>query len=64
MDEIALNTFLTNTNCESMVMIAPPYGFTMVGLTRLENFRAAINEVNRQGIPGDIMELGVWRGVR
>ncbi|CAB9517962.1 O-methyltransferase [Seminavis robusta] len=40
----------------------PPYGYTMVGYKRLENFRAAIEEVNRNQIPGAIMELGVWRG--
>jgi len=40
----------------------PPMGYTMVGTARLENFRAAIEEVNRKKIPGDVMELGVWRG--
>lgn len=40
----------------------PPYGYTMVGKVRLENFRAAICDVNRNEIPGAIMELGVWRG--
>ena len=34
----------------------------MVGTTRLDNFRAAIEEVDRKGIPGCIVELGVWRG--
>jgi O-methyltransferase len=28
----------------------------------LWNFCAAIEEVNRNNIPGDIIELGVWRG--
>ena len=40
----------------------PPFGYTMVGTQRLENFRAAILEVNRNKIPGIIAELGVWRG--
>jgi len=40
----------------------PPFGFTMTGSERMENFRAAINEVNRNGINGAIIELGVWRG--
>ena len=40
----------------------PPFGYTMVGTQRLENFRAAILEVNRNKIPGAIAELGVWRG--
>ena len=34
----------------------------MVGKVRLENFRAAIEEVNRNGINGAIIEMGVWRG--
>jgi hypothetical protein len=40
----------------------PTHGFTMVGTVRLENFRATILEVYRNGIPGSIFELGVWRG--
>lgn len=40
----------------------PPYGFTMIGKERLNNFRAAINEVNRNGIEGGVAEFGVWRG--
>jgi len=34
----------------------------MMGRVRLENFRAAIEDVNRKAIPGAIAELGVWRG--
>lgn len=40
----------------------PPTAYTMIGTQRLENFRAAILEVNRNHIPGAIIELGVWRG--
>ena len=40
----------------------PPFGYTMIGRARLENLRAAIEEVNRNHIPGAIVELGVWRG--
>lgn len=40
----------------------PPFGYTMVGKVRLENFRAAIEEVDRNGIRGAIIEMGVWRG--
>ena len=40
----------------------PPFGYTMIGKTRLENFRAAIHEVDRNNIPGAIVEMGVWRG--
>lgn len=40
----------------------PPFGYTMIGKQRLENFRAAIHEVDRNKIPGAIIETGVWRG--
>ena len=40
----------------------PPFGYTMIGMTRLENIRAAIDDVNRNGVVGDVVEIGVWRG--
>jgi hypothetical protein len=40
----------------------PPFGYTMTGVARVANFRAAIEEVERNDIGGAIVELGVWRG--
>lgn len=40
----------------------PPFGYTMIGKQRLEQFRASIHEVDRNGIKGAIIETGVWRG--
>jgi hypothetical protein len=40
----------------------PPFGYTMVGKTRLDNMEAAVSEVIAQKVQGDIVELGVWRG--
>jgi O-methyltransferase len=40
----------------------PAFSYTMVGKLRLRNLRCAIDEVNRNGIKGSIVELGVWRG--
>lgn len=37
-------------------------GETMVGLKRLDNVRVCIESVLRDGIPGDMVETGVWRG--
>jgi O-methyltransferase len=34
----------------------------MVGLTRLRNLRECIADVVTGGVPGDLMETGVWRG--
>jgi len=35
---------------------------TMVGLKRLDNLEGCITDVLRQGVPGDLIETGVWRG--
>ena len=40
----------------------PAFGETMVGLRRLENVRRCMEEVLRDGVPGDFIETGVWRG--
>src|SRR6266851_5489837 len=40
----------------------PAYAETMVGTSRLANLRNCISDVIQQGVPGDILEAGVWRG--
>lgn len=40
----------------------PSYADTMIGLTRLENLEPCMETVLRDGIPGDMIETGVWRG--
>src|SRR5581483_617690 len=40
----------------------PSIAHTMIGHVRLSNFRQLIEDVIREGIPGDIIETGVWRG--
>jgi O-methyltransferase len=35
---------------------------TMVGLRRLDNLEVCITDILRQGVPGDLIETGVWRG--
>ncbi len=40
----------------------PSRAFTMTGMKRLRNFRHLIERVIADGIPGDIIETGVWRG--
>ena len=34
----------------------------MVGLRRLDNLERCITDVVRDGVPGDLVETGVWRG--
>jgi O-methyltransferase len=35
---------------------------TMVGLARLQNLEDCVTDVLHKGIPGDLIEAGVWRG--
>jgi O-methyltransferase len=35
---------------------------TMIGLKRLENIQYCVVDVLRRGVPGDLIETGVWRG--
>jgi O-methyltransferase len=35
---------------------------TMIGLPRLDNLQFCITDVLRRGVPGDLIEAGVWRG--
>lgn len=40
----------------------PAQAATMIGKKRLENLRYCVETVLRDGIPGDCIETGVWRG--
>lgn len=40
----------------------PPTARTMIGLKRLENLEFCVKDVLQQGVPGDFIETGVWRG--
>jgi O-methyltransferase len=40
----------------------PLHGLTMVGLTRLHDLQACVESVVAEGIQGDLVEAGVWRG--
>jgi O-methyltransferase len=35
---------------------------TMIGLKRLDNLQACVEEVIKNRVPGDLIETGVWRG--
>jgi O-methyltransferase len=39
-----------------------PEGETMIGLRRLDHLQACICDVLAKGVPGDLIETGVWRG--
>ena len=40
----------------------PAQAETMIGLKRLDNLHSCIRDVLEQGVPGDLLEAGVWRG--
>ncbi len=40
----------------------PLHGLTMVGLNRLDDLQACVESVVREGVEGDLIEAGSWRG--
>lgn len=40
----------------------PVEGETMIGRARLDNLEWCVRDVLRRGVPGDLIETGVWRG--
>jgi O-methyltransferase len=40
----------------------PARAHTMIGLKRLDNIQYCIETIVRDGVPGDFIETGVWRG--
>eukprot|EP01026_Neomeris_dumetosa_P042307 TRINITY_DN3522_c0_g1_i4.p1 TRINITY_DN3522_c0_g1~~TRINITY_DN3522_c0_g1_i4.p1 ORF type:complete len:346 (-),score=34.51 TRINITY_DN3522_c0_g1_i4:353-1327(-) len=40
----------------------PIYGVSMIGMKRLTNIREQLLRIMREGIHGDFLEAGVWRG--
>lgn len=40
----------------------PLLGHTMIGMKRLDNLQACVERALADGVPGDLIETGVWRG--
>ena len=40
----------------------PARAHTMIGLKRLDNLQFCVQDVLARGVPGDLIETGVWRG--
>jgi hypothetical protein len=40
----------------------PTLAETMIGMRRMDNLEASVREVLETGVPGDLVETGVWRG--
>src|SRR5207247_7268875 len=41
---------------------SPVIAHAMIGLKRLDNLEFCIEQVIAKGVPGDLIETGVWRG--
>lgn len=39
-----------------------PQGYTMIGRRRMDNIRYCVEAVLHDGVPGDLVECGVWKG--
>jgi len=44
------------------IVLGPVYAHTMIGMRRLDNLQQCVETVLREGVPGDFIETGVWRG--
>ena len=44
------------------IFALPPWPLTMIGSKRLDNVEQCIRSVLDEGVPGDFIETGVWRG--
>jgi O-methyltransferase len=40
----------------------PSFSYSMIGLKRLDNLQYCVETALRDGVPGDLIETGVWRG--
>jgi hypothetical protein len=40
----------------------PPWPLTMIGTRRLDNVEQCVRSVVEEGVPGDFIETGVWKG--
>lgn len=40
----------------------PAHAHTMIGARRLSHLRSCVEQILNDGVPGDVIEAGVWRG--
>jgi len=51
-----------NPDCRRLGWDWPQYAHSMIGTERLRSLRLSVEQVLREGVPGDLLETGVWRG--
>jgi len=54
--------FIPEVDQEDTGKTWPFLGYTMIGRKRLDNIEQCVNDVITKGVPGDLIETGVWRG--
>jgi len=59
---VLLKTHPFNENERNEGKDWPLFGYTMAGHLRLDNVQNCIEDVLRNGVPGDFIETGSWRG--
>jgi O-methyltransferase len=59
--ELAMRRW-TDADVDGSARSWPATGLTLVGIERLENLRHCVEGVLDAGVPGDLVETGVWRG--
>lgn len=53
---------VVNADHREQGSVLPCYADTMIGLRRLDNLQYCIETVIKDGVAGDLIETGVWRG--
>jgi hypothetical protein len=56
--------FDLSTNVDGKVSLfhLPPWAMTMIGTRRMDNIEQCVRQALADGVPGDLIETGVWRG--
>jgi hypothetical protein len=52
----------TNVDGRMSLFHLPPWAMTMIGTKRMDNIEQCVRRVLDDGVPGDLIETGVWRG--
>ena len=61
-DVVPLRRISVRTSKREEGLDWPADAETMIGLRRLENLEDCVRRVVAEGVPGDLLEAGVWRG--
>ena len=60
--KVATDAAPADENLKYLGLVWPSRAHTMIGIPRLDNLRSCIETVLEDGVEGDFIETGVWRG--